>query len=136
MFQVEERCSSSNIQKLPKDNIFVFGSNLRGLHGAGAAKTAVLKFKAQMGTAVGATGKAYAIPTKDANLNTLELKEIHYYVNQFIRYAKNNPTLTFHVTEIGCGLAGYLPQSIAPLFQKAKDVKNILLPERFWQFIK
>lgn len=103
-----------------KKRCFVFGSNLAGIHGAGAAKVARLHHRAALGVGVGPTGNAYAIPTKDKDVKrVLELNEIKPFVGAFIAYAHANPDTTFHVTQIGCGLAGYVAKDIAPLFQRA-----------------
>lgn len=99
--------------------IFVFGSNLVGVHGAGAAREAYENFEAVWGIGKGPTGRAYAIPTKDKELKTLPLSVIQGHVEQFLRYAANNPRTEFFVTAIGCGLAGYEPEQIAPMFQGA-----------------
>lgn len=123
------------VTKLEPNQIFVFGSNLKGIHGKGAAKTA-LKWGAKWGQAKGLQGRTYAIPTKDASIRrTLTVEEIKPFVDEFIVFAKEHPELTFLVTEIGCGLAGYEPIKIAPLFSEAKTVDNILLPESFWEVI-
>jgi hypothetical protein len=133
---LEYRTTSDNIENLNENEIFVFGSNQSGHHGAGAAKTA-LKWGAIMGRAEGLQGKTYAIPTKDHKIwRTLTTQEIQPYVERFIEFAKTNPQLTFLVTEIGCGLANMKPKEIAPLFEKARDVQNIHLPSRFWRKIK
>lgn len=126
------RVTPDNITKLGETEIFVFGSNHSGRHGKGAAKTA-LGWGAKWGQAEGLQGRTYGIPTKDASIRrTLSLEEIKPYVDRFIEFAKANPGLTFLVTEIGCGLAGYKPKDIAPLFEKAVDVENIYLPAKFW----
>lgn len=96
--------------------IFVFGSNLAGRHGLGAAKTAHEKFGAVMGKGVGRTGQCYAIPTKDKDFSVLPIDRIKVYVDNFISYARENFNLRFYVTKIGCGLAGYTEEEIAPLF--------------------
>ena len=103
------------------DDIFVFGSNLAGRHGAGAALYAHDVYEAQYGIGVGRTGQAYAIPTKDAALNTLGLDEIAVHVYLFVDYAKKHPEEVFFVTRIGCGLAGYQDKDIAPMFRGAPD---------------
>jgi hypothetical protein len=101
--------------------IFVFGSNLAGRHGAGAARTARLLYGARYGVGVGPAGRSYAIPTKDYSIRTLPLDEIKPYVDQFLKFARMYPGLTFNITRIGCGLAGYKPQDIAPMFKGAPD---------------
>lgn len=126
------RVTPDEITKLGETEIFVFGSNQNGRHGKGAAKTA-LGWGAKWGQAEGLQGRTYGIPTKDASIRrTLRLDEIGPYVDRFIEFAKESPDLIFLVTEIGCGLAGYKPKDIAPLFEKAVDVENIYLPAKFW----
>lgn len=130
------RITPENITKLEAGFIFVFGSNLSGRHGKGAAKTA-LGWGAKWGQADGLQGRTYGIPTKDATIRrTLTIEEIKPFVNDFIEFAKTRPDLTFLVTEIGCGLAGYKPKDIAPLFENAIYVHNIYLPIRFWHKLK
>jgi len=107
--------------------IFVFGSNLAGRHGKGAALFANQNCGAIYGQGVGRQGESYAIPTKDANLNTLPLPRIKNYVDDFIAYAKLHPELKFNVTRVGCGLAGYKDADISPMFAKAPA--NCVLPE-------
>jgi hypothetical protein len=127
----ERRYTPDNIEELKPNEVFVFGANKGGLHGKGAAKTAV-KWGARYLQGVGHWGDTYAIPTKDYHArDRLHLRKIAEYVDDFIEYAIDNPNLTFLVTEIGCGLAGYKPEDIAPLFLKAKDIENIVLPKRF-----
>lgn len=110
--------------------IFVFGSNLAGRHGKGAALYAKIHHGAIYGQGIGRQGNSYAIPTKDKNLRPLPLYEIRKYVGQFIEYARSNPKETFQVTRIGCGLAGYKDFEIAPMFEYAPD--NCVLPKE-WQ---
>ena len=129
------RTTPENISEVYDNEVFVFGSNLSGIHGAGAAKMA-LNFGAVMRRPTGIQGNSYAIPTKDAQIKyTLEINEIREYVAEFINYAKSHPDKTFLVTEIACGLASMHPNQIAPLFLKAKDIQNIHLPKRFWDVI-
>ena len=109
--------------------IFVFGSNLAGFHGRGAAAAARIIYGARNGVGFGRTGNAYAIPTKDEKLRRLPIRQIRKFVEAFIRYAKDNPELNFFVTEIGCGLARYEPRDIAPLFFGAPP--NCQLPKKF-----
>jgi len=130
------RTTPDNINKLEQGYIFVFGSNLSGRHGKGAAKTA-LGWGAKWGQGAGLQGRTYGIPTKDASIRrTLTVIEIKPFVDEFIEFAKNNPDLTFLVTEIGCGLAGHKQKDIAPLFVNAIDIENIHLPEKFWHKLK
>lgn len=103
---------------MPK-KIFVFGSNLAGRHGKGAALHAKQKFGAIYGQGVGLQGQSYAIPTKDEKIKTLPLEHISVYVKQFLEFANENPALKFYVSPIGCGLAGYTPEQIAPMFVAA-----------------
>ncbi len=107
--------------------VFVFGSNLAGMHGAGAALAAKLYHAAQPGVGVGRTGNAYAIPTKNERLKPLPILSIYMYVEKFIKYARNNPELTFEITPIGTGLAGFKHHQIAPMFQDAPS--NCMMPK-------
>lgn len=107
-------------------SIFVFGSNLAGIHGAGSAKHAVKYCGAILGQGIGPQGTSYAIPTKDADLQTLPLDMIEGYVDGFVEYAIAHPELRFEVVKIGCGLAGYNEAEIAPLFAFAPE--NVELP--------
>lgn len=132
---MKDRTTPENITHLPDNHVFVFGSNLGGKHGKGAAKTA-LGWGARWGQAAGLQGRTYGIPTKDASIRrVLSVSEIKPFVDDFIEFAKTRPDLTFLVSEVGCGLAGYKPKDIAPLFKLSADVKNIHLPERFWRKI-
>ena len=123
--------SPNYITKLQPDEIFVFGSNLAGMHGGGAARLAYQRFGAVWGQGVGLQGQSYAIPTMQGGVETIQP-----YVDEFIEFAKQHPQLKFLVTEIGCGIAGFSPSEIAPLFEQARGVKNIYLPERFWMVLK
>lgn len=109
--------------------MFVFGSNESGRHGLGAAKVAATHFGAIYGKGVGMQGRSYAIPTKDGKLRRLDLSVIQVYVEEFKKFAAANPHLTFLVTKIGCGLAGYEVADIAPLFQDSPS--NVVLPREF-----
>jgi len=103
-------------QEAAKQEIFVFGSNLKGIHGSGAALFAKRKYGAEMGQGVGPTGNAYAIPTKRHPYESLSLDEIRPYVHDFIHFAIVTCDRTFILTRIGCGLAGYTDSQIAPMF--------------------
>jgi hypothetical protein len=106
--------------------IFVFGSNLAGRHGAGAAKYAKEHYGAEYGVGAGPTGQAYAIPTKDFRIYTLPIYTIEYYISRFIQYAYDHPDDEFLLTPIGCGLAGYKQEQIRPLFEKHKRPSNVI----------
>ena len=114
------------------EKIFVFGSNLAGIHGAGAALHARRYFGAKIGEGKGRTGNAYAIPTKDKDIKTLPLSHILCHVFTFLDYADKHPELKFEVTRIGCGLAGYKDEEIAPMFIGAPS--NCELPEEWIKF--
>ena len=102
------------ITELKDNEVFVFGSNEAGIHGAGAAKQALEEFGAEKGKGFGWFGQSYGIPTKDYNIRSLPLPTIEMYTGEFLRIAKTQPDITFLVTAIGCGLAGYKPKDIAP----------------------
>jgi hypothetical protein len=109
--------------------ILVFGSNLAGRHGKGAALEAVGFHGAKRGVGFGHDGQSFAIPTKDENLKRLPLAKINGYVRLFLEYANHHPELTFRLTPIGCGLAGYAPEQIAPMFDSAPV--NVIMPREF-----
>lgn len=116
----------SNSSTVP---VFVFGSNLAGRHGKGAALWARRHRGAIYGQGVGRQGDAYGIPTKDHRLQVLPLQEIAPYVAEFLDYARQRPDTAFELTPVGCGLAGYRPEQIAPMFADAPA--NVRLPEAF-----
>ena len=111
--------------------VFVFGSNLRGRHGAGAAKAALERYGAIEGQGVGLQGQSYAIPTKDYRIQTMPLEVIEPYIKEFVQFTHDHPDMTFMVTPIGTGLAGYRHEDIAPLF---KGVINCWLPLAWLSF--
>lgn len=130
--EVAHRISAEEIKNLLPSQIFVFGSNLAGKHGKGAAKQA-LTWGAKWGQASGIQGRTYGIPTKGKTMDKiLSVQEIKPFVDTFIEFARNNPQMTFLVTEIGCGLSKYKPKDIAPLFEGAVELENVHLPIRFW----
>ena len=114
------------ITSLRADEVFVFGSNLAGMHGGGAAYAAFKKFGAIWGRGVGLQGQSYAIPTMQGGVETIKP-----YVDDFIDFARSRPDLFFYVTRIGCGIAGFTDAEIAPLFAAARAIPNICLPESF-----
>jgi hypothetical protein len=115
-----------------KKQIFVFGSNLAGRHGKGAALEAKQRHGAIYGQGVGLQGCSYGIPTKNRDLWTLPLAEIEFYVERFLEFAAEHPELNFNVTRIGCGLAGYQDKDIAPMFKGAPV--NCVLPDGWRDF--
>jgi len=123
-FSRPKQHTPTQITKLRPDEIFVFGSNKEGNHAGGAAAVAANKFKAQWGVGVGRTGQSYAIPTMDGSLEI-----IAEYVEGFRCYAKCHPELTFYVTPIGCGIAGWKEKQISPLFHFAHEMANVILPK-------
>ncbi len=125
------RYTPERIMELGSNEIFVFGSNLRGAHGGGAARTAYKRFGAVWGEGVGLHGQSYAIPTMQGGVET-----IAPYVDEFVEFAKNHAELEFLVTRIGCGIAGFDDSEIAPLFVAAYDVENITLPREFCEIIE
>ena len=119
------------ITELKEGEVFVFGSNKEGMHGGGAARIAYKEFGARWGEGVGMTGRCYAIPTMDGSLDI-----IRKHVDDFTEYAAAHPELTFLVTRIGCGIAGWRDSEIAPLFGKASELGNVTLPEKFWKILQ
>lgn len=113
--------------------IFVFGSNLAGRHGLGAAKFARENYGARYGVGQGRTGDAYAIPTKSATLEILHLETIRDWVKIFIADARKEPNSRFKLTRIGCGLAGYKDWQIAPMFRGSPD--NVIFPEEWKSYL-
>ncbi len=119
----------NTITILASNEVFVYGANERGIHGAGAAKAA-MNWGAVYGK-FGHVGQTYGIPTKDGNIKTLPISIIKTYVDDFLIFATDNPDLVFLVTPIGCGLAGYSARDIAPLFNRALNMQNVVLPRQF-----
>jgi hypothetical protein len=115
--------------------IFVFGSNLLGIHKKGAALTALQKHGAILGQGVGLQGNSYAIPTKQSPSRSLDVVQINKFVADFLNYAYYTPEHTYLVTQIGCGLAGWKPCQIAPLFRLARDLANVKLPIQFQDYL-
>jgi len=126
--EIQHRCgiTPNYVTTLKENEIFVFGSNLSGNHGGGAARVAFDKFGANWGQGVGLQGKSYAIPTMQGGVAT-----IRPYVDKFIAFAKDNPDKHFLVTRIGCGIAGFNDAEIAPLFRDCLQMENVSLPYSF-----
>ena len=120
--------------------IFVFGSNLSGIHGAGAAKYAAKHYGAVYGVGEGMSGKSYALPTKGINISFMTLIEVKPHIQKFIKYAYDHPNDKFQLTQVGCGLGGFRKEEITPLFINASsniyydEAWKSLLPQsaQFW----
>ena len=125
-----KRVTPALITELKENEIFVFGSNIHGMHGGGAARIAHMKFGAEMGNGEGLQGQSYALPTMEGLENTKKA------VDNFIECAKAHRELTFLVTPVGCGIAGYTPEEIAPMFQPATELENVYLPSSFWKILR
>ena len=123
----QKRTTPERITEVQPDEIFVFGSNLSGMHGGGAALLAYRKFGAIWGQGVGLQGQSYGIPTMQGGVETIKP-----YVDEFIEFAAQHPEMTFLVTPVGCGIAGFRPEEIAPLFADAVALSNVWLPREFW----
>ena len=128
--QVLNRITPDHIEELSEGQIFVFGSNMAGDHRGGAARLALEKFGAVFGQARGLQGRSYAIPT-----DGVTLRDIARNVQEFIQFADQHPEMTFLVTRIGCGSAGYTDEQIAPLFAYAYSLPNVFLPASFWKML-
>ena len=123
------RIASDRIAELGGKEIFVFGSNIQGAHGGGAARYAYQKFGAEWGVGEGLTGRTYALPTMEGDASMKKA------VEHFIDCAKAHPELIFLVTAVGCGIAGYTPEEVAPLFREATSLGNVYLPKIFWDIL-
>ncbi len=126
----EKRISADIINNLKPNEIFVFGSNLDGMHGGGAARAAYNKFGAIWGQGVGLQGQSYGIPTMHGGVDVIKP-----YVDEFINFAKSHHELKFLVTRIGCGIAGFRDEEMAPLFKDAIEIENIYLPKSFYNIL-
>jgi hypothetical protein len=125
--QALSRVTPERVEELREGQIFVFGSNAYGHHDGGAARVAVERFGAVYGQGLGLQGRSYAIPTMNLPLGAIE-----QYVDEFIDFADMHPEMTFLVTRIGCGIAGFSDEDIAPLFARAYSLPNVFLPKSFW----
>ena len=118
------------IRELAPNEVFVFGSNLGGFHAGGAARAALNLFGAVWGQGVGIQGQSYAIPTMQGGVETVKP-----YVDEFITFAQSRPDLFFYVTRIGCGIAGFVDEDMAPLFRDALPLDNVALPKTFYDIL-
>ena len=124
-----ERITPSIINILESDEIFVFGSNVQGMHMGGAARMAYNKFGAEWENGEGLRGNSYALPTMEGVDSTKEA------VQRFTAFAREHPELRFYVTPVGCGIAGYSPNEMAPMFKNAALLENVYLPISFWKVL-
>ena len=129
-YMVDEYFTPDYITALRENEVFVFGSNLAGHHCGGAARVARKLFGAKQGQGVGLQGQSYAIPTMQGGVETIKP-----YVDEFIEYARQHPELTFYVTRIGCGIAGFTDDQIAPLFKDAENMMNVIIPKSFFDVL-
>ena len=127
---MKTRFTPDFITELKDNEIFVFGSNLEGMHGGGAARLAYEKFGAIWEQGIGLQGQSYGIPTMHGGVDAIKP-----YVDEFIEFAKSHPELTFLVTRIGCGIAGFRDEEIAPLFKECIEMENVCLPKSFHEYI-
>jgi len=119
----------------PKSTYVLVGTNESGIHGLGFAKYCRMFGGLLRHQGFGPSGSCFGIPTKDWFVRQLPLDIIQFYVNRFIVLAKRTPGTTFWVTKIGCGLAGYTPEQIAPLFKDCMELENVWLPQQFWNVL-
>ena len=124
-----DHITPSRINVLEGNEVFVFGSNIRGMHMGGAARIAYEQFGAEWGNGEGLQGQSYALPTMEGLENT------KIAVNHFTECAKAHQELKFLVTPVGCGIAGYTPEEIAPMFSEAAMLENVYLPVSFWKVL-
>lgn len=125
--ETSNRITPDNVSLLGEHEIFVFGSNIHGSHGGGAARYAMQRFGAVWGQGEGLQGRSYAIPTMEG------LQSMTEAVGRFIHFATSHPELHFLVTRIGCGIAGYRDRDVAPLFRQCIELQNVSLPAGFWK---
>ncbi len=126
MMTYDREYTPDMISELKENEIFVFGSNLGGFHAGGAARVAHDRFGAVWGQGVGLQGRCYAIPTMHGGVETIKP-----YIDEFTQFARQHRQYKFLVTRIGCGIAGFTPEEIAPLFGEAIDLPNVILPRDF-----
>lgn len=123
---INKKITPENVTKLSRCEVFVFGSNLAGKHAGGAARVAYEKFGAEWGVGSGPTGRCYAIPTMQG-----DLESIRPYAEEFIEYAKSHPENRFLLTRVGCGIAGFKDEDMAGLFEECKNIPNVSVPEKW-----
>jgi hypothetical protein len=127
---MSKQYTPENITSLKHNEIFVFGSNKAGVHGAGAARFALNKFGAVWGK-TGLQGQSYGLSTKDENIETMSLDDINKEIVKFLQCVLDNQGLVFYVTLVGCGLAGLSPKDVGDLFRRYAWPSNVILPKEF-----
>lgn len=115
--------------------IFVFGSNKLGIHGAGAAKFALLNRGAYSGIGEGMSGDSYALPTKFDPWSRMNLNDVHKSINKFLAYAFEHHMVDFQITQVGCGLGGFTKKQIAPLFAEHTVLLNCYFDKAWQEFL-
>lgn len=127
--KTSERITPSHISALEPGEVFVFGSNIQGMHMGGAARVAMERFGAVWGVGEGLQGQSYALPTMEG------IESLEKAVARFVEFARQHPELRFLVTAVGCGIAGYTAEQVAPFFKSVIDLQNVYLPQSFWDVI-
>lgn len=127
--KTSERITPSLVSALEPGEVFVFGSNIQGMHMGGAARVAMERFGAVWGVGEGLQGQSYALPTMEG------IESLEKAVARFVEFARQHPELRFLVTAVGCGIAGYTAEQVAPFFKSVIDLQNVYLPQSFWDVI-
>lgn len=127
--KTSERITPSLVSALEPGEVFVFGSNIHGMHMGGAARVAIERFGAVWGVGEGLQGQSYALPTMEG------IESLEKAVARFVEFARQHPELRFLVTAVGCGIAGYTAEQVAPFFKSVIDLQNVYLPQSFWDVI-
>ena len=127
--KTSERITPSHISALEPGEVFVFGSNIQGMHMGGAARVAMERFGAVWGVGEGLQGQSYALPTMEG------IESLEKAVARFVEFARQHPELRFLITAVGCGIAGYTAEQVAPFFKSVIDLQNVYLPQSFWDVI-
>ncbi len=126
-----KKYTPENITELKPNEVFVFGSNLAGNHAGGAARVAVEKFGAIMGVREGIQGQSYAIPTLDEDFRKVSIEALHYHIRAFSGFAKEHPNLTFYLTKVGLGIAGYTIEEMRDAIEGIEFSDNVIIPKEF-----
>ena len=133
--EIKINYTPENIEQLQENEVFVFGSNENGNHAGGAARVAVEKFGAVMGQAEGMQGQSYAIPTLDKEMKQVSEEALREYIERFRKYADEHKELTFYMTKIGCGIAGFDVEYMAKVMKSFDFSFNVVMPKEFYKII-